>query len=191
MKQDDSAKTTRMELAKAFIENLPFEECHIDLLPAVAKYVETGDESEFKSFTEFQLLQTTARKEKDVENAKKKIAKLEEYQKEFQRFFDEYQKWYDGICAAEMEKELKTCVSVRDLYQLCKENVKNQYFLQKHFFVLEGDKLVLLDHVSIMNNKIVFTKNGDYRLLHHFPMNPTAAKHIDDEETNQHFSFTL
>ena len=97
MKQDDSAKTTRMELAKAFIENLPFEECHIDLLPAVAKYVETGDESEFKSFTEFQLLQTAARKEKDVENAKKKIAKLEEYQKEFQRFFDEYQKWYEDM----------------------------------------------------------------------------------------------
>ena len=182
MKQDDSAKTTRMELAKAFIENLPFEECHIDLLPAVAKYVETGDESEFKSFTEFQLLQTAARKEKDVENAKKSITKLEEHQKEFQRFFDEYQKWYDEICAAEIQKELKEWVSVGDLYKLCKENAKNQYFLQKKMFVLEGDKLVLLNNVSIMNNKIVFTKREDYRLLHHFPINPTAAKIIDDEE---------
>ena len=191
MKQDDSAKMTRMELAKALISKLPFELSDFDLLPTFVRYVETGNAEEFEGFCAFQLVLSEESKRDRVENAKKSIAKLEEYQKEFQRFFDEYQKWYDEICAAEMQKEIKTCVSVRDLYNLCKENVKNQYFLQKHFFVLEGDKLVLLDHVSIMNNKIVFTKNGDYRLLHHFPMNPTAAKHIDDEETDKHFSFTL
>lgn len=183
MKQDDSAKTTRMELAKAFIENLPFEECHIDLLPAVAKYVETGDESEFKSFTEFQLLQTAARKEKDVENAKKKIAKLEEYQKEFQRFYDEYQQWYDAICVTEMQKELIEWVSIGTLMKFAKdkaEKIKN--FSQKKLFILEGDKLVPITDVSIMENKIVFTKNKDCRLLHHFPMSPTSSKIIDIDD---------
>lgn len=183
MKQDDSAKTTRMELAKAFISKLPFELADFDLLPTFVRYVETGNAEEFENFCAFQTILCEESKKERVENAKKSIAKLEEYQKEFQRFFDEYQKWYDEICAAEMQKELKTFVSVRDLYKLCKENVKNQYFLQKHFFVLEGDKLVLLDNVSIMDNKIVFTKREDYRLLHHFPMNPTAAKIIDGEET--------
>lgn len=191
MKQDDSTKMTRMELAKAFIENLPFEECHIDLLPAIAKYVETGDESEFKSFTEFQLLQTAARKEKDVENAKKKIAKLEEYQKGFQRFYDEYQQWYDAICVTEMQRELIEWVSIGTLMKFAKdkaEKIKN--FSQKKLFILEGDKLVPITDVSIMENKIVFTKDKDYRLLHHFPMSPTSAKIIDDDEY-QRFNFTL
>lgn len=179
MNKDDYAKMkNRQELAKAFIdklENVNIED--VDIIPALMQYVETGDKTEFKDFCDYHFILSPDEKMAMVENAKirldelkEEFERLKEFQKEYTEAYKKLMEWRRTIAETNIEDPSRIGINAGSLQKFLDSDVKElPNWFQKVLYVLDGDNMKRIDHVCVIDKKVIFMMSKDTRLLPKFP----------------------
>ena len=192
MNKDDFAKMkSREELVKAFIgklENVSIKD--VEIIPALWHYASTGDETFFKEFCEYHFTLSPEEKQKRVEDAKKrldaikeKLDYLKEYQKQYTEAYEKLKEWRSTFADTDIETPSRRGINVRTLKDFLDTEVKElPNWFQKVLYVLDGDDLRRIDHVCIIDKKVVFMMGRDARLLPKCPDLPHIRFPFDEED---------
>ena len=133
MNKDDYAKyITRKEIVKKFIGKLDQVSMEdTELLPALMRFIENGDEMQFKEFSDYHFHLTVDEKRNRLEQEEKELGILQERLKKIYKTYNEKKAEYEEWCKAYTKKlkelpnpmgETKPYVTLGNLHRFCDVN---------------------------------------------------------------------
>ena len=145
MNKDDYAKyITRKEIVKKFIGKLDQVSMEdTELLPALMRFIENGDERQFKEFSDYHFLGTVEEKRNRLERKEKELDTIQERLEKIYKTYNEKEAEYEEWCKAYTKKlkelpnpmgEVKPYFTLKNLSRFCNVNGIND---TKYIYVMD------------------------------------------------------
>ena len=172
MNRDDYLKyETRKKIATAFIEKLDnVSLSDVNLLPAINRYIETGNDDYFQEFNDFHFIKTIEQRFARLQNSKELQETIEEvekrnteYRNQYDEFCAKYDEWRRGIFK-EINKDIDVCENptIADLRAFIDKMNGLRNISQRKLYIIVDDKLRRVDSLTLTDDNKAIIEVGSY-----------------------------
>ena len=156
-------KERRSKLVLAIIDKM--DKTDTELIPALNRYIETGDETMFEEFNKFLSIKSAEEKAERLQHSEELLKTIEEverrnneYRKKYEKFIEEFYAWRIGVLEKLDEdihaEQCVTLKNIKDTIEKMEESGMRQ-MKQRKLYVKVGDEIKRVDGIAYTDKKVV------------------------------------
>ena len=180
MNKDEYLKyQTRSKIAQSFIAKMDAINLKdMDVIPSLNHYVETGDESFFKEFMDFHFIKSIEERKELKEKYVEAARIIKQSKEEYERYYEDYEKWYDNVCETISNKFPDAGLLLGDIEKFARKFKEQKGGKGRRVFACIDGKLKPIEEIlwSEDSNKVILTFNPKEHLAPQKPFGPPRIR---------------